>query len=62
MTTKERLETTMDIEDVARVAKCSTRYVHEEVAKKNLRGQKVGRKWLFFLEDVEKWIKRKAVS
>lgn len=49
----------MLIEDVMKYAACSERHVREELKKKKLIGHKPGKRWIFYIEDVEKWIKRK---
>lgn len=50
------------LEGVAELAHCSTRYVKEEVKRGELRAYKPGKRLLFDPDDVQKWIKKKAVS
>lgn len=39
----------------------SARHVKEEIKRGNLRAFKPGKELIFFQEDIEKWVKRKAV-
>lgn len=50
------------IEDVIELTKCSERHIREQVRIGALRAHKPGKRLLFYAEDVEKWIKRKATS
>ena len=50
------------IAEVAEQTHCSVRHIHDEVKKKKLRAFKPGKCLLFDPEDVDKWIKKKAVS
>jgi excisionase family DNA binding protein len=51
----------LTIEEVAKKATVSTRHVANEIKRGNLKAFKPGKRLLFNSEDVEKWIKRKAV-
>ncbi|MBA3755920.1 MAG: helix-turn-helix domain-containing protein [Nitrosomonas sp.] len=59
--TKEDLKY-MTIKEVALTAQTSVRHVAEEIKRKNLRAFKPGKRLLFDPEDVQKWIKKKAVA
>lgn len=48
--------------DVIEATGCSDRHIREEIKRGNLRAFKPGKEILFSPDDVEKWIKRKAVS
>jgi excisionase family DNA binding protein len=50
------------ISEVVEISSCSKRHVMEEIKRKNLRAYKPGKELIFDPADVEKWIKRKAVS
>lgn len=50
----------LTIEDVASLAHCSIRHVHEEKKRGVLRCHKMGRRLVFSEEDVVKWINRKT--
>lgn len=58
---KNEIEEYLTIEQVAEKIGCSVRYLHEEIKKKNLRAYKPGKRLVFDPEDVQKWIKKKAV-
>lgn len=51
----------LTIKEVAEKYKVSVRHLHDEKKRGNLKAFKPGKVLLFNQEDVEKWIKRKAV-
>ena len=51
----------VNIEEVIKISGASQRYVMEEIKRGNLRAFKVGRRLRFDPEDIEKWIRKKAV-
>lgn len=51
----------LTIKEVAESFHVSVRHLHDEIKRGNLKAYKPGKSLLFNLEDVEKWLKRKAV-
>lgn len=46
---------------IVELLKVSPRHIKEEIKRGNLRAFKPGKELIFFQEDIEKWVKRKAV-
>lgn len=49
------------IEDVADMAGCSVRHIHDEIKRGNLKAMRLGRRLRFDEDEVMKWAKRKTV-
>lgn len=49
------------IEDVAEMAGCSVRHIHDEIKRGNLKAMKLGKRLRFDGQEVMKWVKRKTV-
>ena len=50
------------IEEACEYTQVSLRHLKEEIKRKNLRCYKPGKRLLFSIDDLNKWIKQKAVS
>lgn len=50
------------IEQAVEYCQVSRRHIETEIKRKNLRCYKPGKRLLFSIEDLNKWIKQKAVS
>lgn len=56
-----KLKAYLKLEEVVEIAGCSPRHIHEEIKRGNLKAYKPGKCLVFKEDDVESWIKRKAV-
>jgi len=52
----------MNLKEASEYCHVSERHMKEEISRKNLRAYKPGKLLLFDIEDLNKWIKKKAVS
>lgn len=52
----------LSLEEAASYCHCSIRHLQEEVNRKNLRAYKPGKFVLFEIDELNKWIKKKALS
>lgn len=59
---KDDLPKTLDIDEACAFLKCSVRTLDEEVSRGNISAYKVGKKRVFFADDLVKLIKKKRVS
>ena len=51
----------LTIEELAKKADCSVRYIHEEIKRGHLKAMKIGKRLKFDQQEVIKWAKRKTV-
>ncbi|MGZ3797894.1 MAG: helix-turn-helix domain-containing protein [Pseudobdellovibrionaceae bacterium] len=61
MTAAEKIQNLLIIEDVAKIAGCSVRHIHDEIKRGNLKALRLGRRLRFEEIEVLKWAKRKTV-
>ena len=52
----QKLLSSMDIEEVAKAARCSTRTVLNSIKTGRLKAYRPNNKWIFYPDDVQKWI------
>ncbi len=62
MSAAEKKLNYMTLKEAAEYAHVSIRHLQEEISRKNLRAYKPGKLVLFDIEDLNKWIKKKALS
>lgn len=62
MTTEKPQKFGMTFKEAVDYANCSLRHLQEEIKKKNLRAYKPGKEVMIPKEELDKWIKKKAVS
>ena len=52
----------LTLKEAAEYCHVSTRHLQEEITRKNLRAYKPGKYVLFEIDELNKWIKKKAIS
>lgn len=62
MSAAEKRNNYITLKEAAEYCHCSIRHLQEEITRGNLRAYKPGKLLLFDIEDLNKWVKKKAIK